>query len=67
MRTLLRDFHDFRNLPFSGDLVDLAVGLAIGAAFATVVESLVGDAAPVMSSTTSRARTIGRLTMSAGR
>ncbi len=40
MRTLLTDFRDFA---FSGSLVDLAVGLAIGAAFATVVESLVGD------------------------
>ncbi len=34
---------NFRNFAFSGSLVDLAVGLAIGAAFATVVESLVGD------------------------
>ncbi len=40
MRTLLTNF---RNFAFSGSLVDLAVGLAIGAAFATVVESLVGD------------------------
>ena len=40
MRTLLSNF---RNFAFSGSLVDLAVGLAIGAAFATVVESLVGD------------------------
>jgi large conductance mechanosensitive channel len=40
VRTLLTDFRDFA---FSGSLVDLAVGLAIGAAFATVVESLVGD------------------------
>jgi large conductance mechanosensitive channel len=40
VRTLLTNF---RNFAFSGSLVDLAVGLAIGAAFATVVESLVGD------------------------
>lgn len=36
-------FRTFRNFAFSGSLVDLAVGVAIGAAFATVVESLVGD------------------------
>ena len=40
MRTLLTNF---RNFAFSGSLIDLAVGLAIGAAFATVVDSLVGD------------------------
>ncbi|MDH2442688.1 large conductance mechanosensitive channel protein MscL [Amnibacterium sp. CER49] len=40
MRTL---FTNFKNFAFSGSLVDLAVGLAIGAAFAAVVESLVGD------------------------
>jgi large conductance mechanosensitive channel len=40
VRTLLSNF---RNFAFSGSLIDLAVGLAIGAAFATVVESLVGD------------------------
>jgi large conductance mechanosensitive channel len=40
VRTLLTNF---RNFAFSGSLIDLAVGLAIGAAFATVVDSLVGD------------------------
>ena len=40
MRTLLSNF---RNFAFSGSLVDLAVGLAIGAAFATVVQSLVDN------------------------
>ena len=40
MRTL---FTSFKNFAFSGSLIDLAVGLAIGAAFAAVVESLVGD------------------------
>ena len=40
MRSLLVSF---RNFAFSGSLIDLAVGLAIGAAFAAVVESLVGD------------------------
>jgi large conductance mechanosensitive channel len=40
VRTL---FTNFKNFAFSGSLVDLAVGLAIGAAFAAVVESLVGD------------------------
>ena len=40
MRTLVTSFENFA---FSGSLIDLAVGLAIGAAFAAVVESLVGD------------------------
>ncbi len=40
MRTLLSSF---KNFAFSGNLIDLAVGLAIGAAFAAVVESLVAD------------------------
>lgn len=40
MRGLLTSF---KNFAFSGSLVDLAVGLAIGTAFAAVVESLVGD------------------------
>lgn len=38
MRNLLKDFRAFA---FGGNLVDLAIGLALGAAFATVVESLV--------------------------
>jgi hypothetical protein len=56
-----------RNVAFSGSLVDPAVGLAIEAALATVVEPLVGDASPVTSSSTSRGRPIGHRTMSAGR
>ena len=40
MRTLLTNF---RNFAFSGSLIDLAVGLAIGAAFATVGVALVAD------------------------
>ncbi len=40
MRTLLKDFRAFA---FGGNLVDLAVGLALGAAFAGVVQSLVDD------------------------
>ena len=40
MRNLLVSF---KNFAFSGSLVDLAVGLAIGTAFAAVVDSLVGD------------------------
>ena len=40
MRALLREFRTFA---FSGSLLDVAIGIAIGAAFATVVESLVGD------------------------
>ncbi len=38
MRTLLRDFQSFA---FGGNVVDLAVGIAIGAAFASVVQTLV--------------------------
>ena len=38
VRTLLRDFRSFA---FGGSLVDLAIGIAIGAAFAGVVDSLV--------------------------
>ena len=38
MRALLRDFRLFA---FSGNLIDLAIGIAIGAAFAGVVQSLV--------------------------
>jgi large conductance mechanosensitive channel len=40
MRRLLTDFRTFA---LSGNLIDLAVGLALGAAFATVVESLVAN------------------------
>jgi large conductance mechanosensitive channel len=40
MRRLL---NDFRTFALSGNLIDLAVGLALGAAFATVVESLVAN------------------------
>lgn len=40
MRGLLTSF---KNFAFSGSLVDLAVGLAIGTAFAAVVDSLVAD------------------------
>ena len=40
MRALLSEFKSFA---FSGNLVDLAIGIAIGAAFATVVESLVDN------------------------
>ena len=38
MRALLRDF---RHFAFSGNLIDLAVGIAIGTAFAAVVDALV--------------------------
>ena len=40
MRRLLADFRAFA---FGGSLVDLAIGIAIGAAFAGVVDSLVGN------------------------
>ena len=38
-----RLFSEFRAFAFSGNLVDVAIGLAIGVAFATVVESLVAN------------------------
>ncbi len=34
---------DFKEFAFKGNLVDMAVGIIIGGAFATVVKSLVGD------------------------
>jgi len=40
MRGLLKDFRAFA---FGGSLVDLAIGIAIGTAFALVVQSLVND------------------------
>ncbi|MCU1691056.1 MAG: large conductance mechanosensitive channel protein [Frankiales bacterium] len=40
MRALLREFKTFA---FSGSLVDVAIGLAIGTAFAGVVQSLVDN------------------------
>lgn len=40
MRKLLADFKSFA---FGGNLIDLAIGLIIGLAFATVVESLAND------------------------
>ena len=40
MRSLWSEFKAFA---FSGNLLDVAIGIAIGLAFATVVDSLVGD------------------------
>ena len=36
-------FAEFKSFAFAGNLVDLAIGIAIGAAFATVVQSLVDN------------------------
>ena len=36
-------FSEFKAFAFAGNLVDLAIGIAIGAAFATVVQSLVDN------------------------
>ncbi len=36
-------WQEFKTFAFSGNLLDVAIGLAIGVAFATVVESLVGN------------------------
>jgi len=35
--------HEFREFAIKGNVVDLAVGIIIGAAFGKIVESLVGD------------------------
>ena len=40
MKKLLREFRDFIN---QGSVMDLAVGVMIGAAFKTIVDSFVGD------------------------
>ena len=40
MKQLLKDFKSFA---FSGNVIDLALGVIIGAAFAKVVESFAGD------------------------
>ena len=37
---MLQDFRDFIN---RGNVIDLAIGLAIGAAFTAIINSLVGD------------------------
>ncbi len=36
-------FKQFKEFAFKGNLIDMAVGIIIGGAFATVVKSLVGD------------------------
>lgn len=36
-------FRSFREFAFKGNMIDLAVGVIIGAAFKTIVDSLVGD------------------------
>src|SRR4051812_22127666 len=56
MRKLL---HEFREFAVKGNVVDLAVGVIIGAAFAKIVDSLVGDVVmPLIS------RVIGKLDFS---
>ena len=57
MRKLL---HEFREFAVKGNVVDLAVGVIIGAAFAKIVDSLVADMVmPIIS------RIIGKLDFSA--
>ena len=36
-------FKEFREFAIKGNVVDLAIGVIIGAAFGRIVESLVGD------------------------
>lgn len=56
MRKLLNEFREFA---VKGNVVDLAVGVIIGAAFAKIVDSLVGDVVmPLIS------RIVGRLDFS---
>jgi large conductance mechanosensitive channel len=56
MRKLL---HEFREFAVKGNVVDLAVGVIIGAAFAKIVDSLVGDVVmPLIS------RVVGKLDFS---
>jgi len=43
LRDMKRLLNDFRAFAFGGSLVDLAIGIAIGAAFAGVVDSLVSN------------------------
>jgi large conductance mechanosensitive channel len=51
--------HEFREFAVKGNVVDLAVGVIIGAAFAKIVDSLVGDLVmPIIS------RIIGKLDFS---
>src|SRR4051794_610876 len=51
--------HEFREFAIKGNVVDLAVGVIIGAAFNKIVESLVGDVVmPVIS------RIVGKLDFS---
>ena len=43
-------FSDFKDFALKGNVMDLAVGVIIGAAFKTIVDSLVGDLiSPVLS------------------
>jgi large conductance mechanosensitive channel len=51
--------HEFREFAIKGNVVDLAVGVIIGAAFSKIVDSLVGDVVmPLIS------RVVGRLDFS---
>jgi large conductance mechanosensitive channel len=51
--------HEFREFAVKGNVVDLAVGVIIGAAFAKIVDSLVGDVVmPIIS------RVVGKMDFS---
>jgi large conductance mechanosensitive channel len=55
----MRLLHEFREFAVKGNVVDLAVGVIIGAAFGKIVDSLVGDIVmPLVS------RIVGRLDFS---
>src|SRR3954470_22345016 len=58
-RAMSKLLHEFREFAVKGNVVDLAVGVIIGAAFAKIVDSLVGDVVmPLIS------RIIGKLDFS---
>jgi large conductance mechanosensitive channel len=59
MGAMRRLLHEFREFAVKGNVVDLAVGVIIGAAFAKIVDSLVGDVVmPLIS------RVVGKLDFS---
>ena len=56
-------FKEFREFAVKGNVVDLAIGVIIGAAFGKIVESLVGDMImPMFGAITGRPRFLQLLT-----
>jgi large conductance mechanosensitive channel len=66
VRTILM-LKDFRDFAFKGNVIDMAVGIIIGAAFTTVIASLVADLLmPVLGLVTGGMDFSGRFTVIAG-